>query len=156
MRTSQSLVNAQREADRMMESLAQRREVMLRQLHDMQSRLLAVADDLETAIRPPALPPPAPPTASAPAAPAVPVGDELGSPVAPNAAPPSAPGPEPSASTPIEDLWVASGAAPAKAPAAAGDEVGLSELFDPPAGDVDLPDLSDLDLDLDIDADDGR
>ena len=36
----------------MLASLAERREAMLRQLHDMQSRLLSVADELEVAIQP--------------------------------------------------------------------------------------------------------
>jgi cell division initiation protein len=62
IRSSRSLIAAQEESDRMLENLAQRREAMLRQLHDMQSRLLSVADDLEVAIQPPPPPETSPPS----------------------------------------------------------------------------------------------
>ena len=127
IRSSRSLIAAQEESDRMLENLAQRREAMLRQLHDMQSRLLSVADDLEVAIQP--APQPADPPTDAP------------TPASPTPPPAAAPTPQP---TPIEDLWVS-------APAT---DSGLAGLFDDPATDEpDLPDLRDLDLDLGEDRD---
>jgi cell division initiation protein len=127
IRSSRSLIAAQEESDRMLENLAQRREAMLRQLHDMQSRLLSVADDLEVAIQP--TPQPAPPP-----------GDETpptpGPATASSAAPAAASASQPA---PVDDLWVST-------PASDGD---LAGLFDDPAADEpDLPDLRDLDLDL--------
>ena len=47
---SEALVQARREADRIIGGLADRRETLVTQMHEMQSRLLAVADELETAI----------------------------------------------------------------------------------------------------------
>ena len=127
IRSSRSLIAAQEESDRMLENLAQRREAMLRQLHDMQSRLLSVADDLEVAIQP--APQPAHPPTGAPA------------PASPTPPPAAAATPQPA---PVEDLWVS-------APATDG---GLAGLFDDPATDEpDLPDLRDLDLDLGEDRD---
>ena len=123
IRSSRSLIAAQEESDRMLENLAQRREAMLRQLHDMQSRLLSVADDLEVAIQPgPSPQPPAHPSLEPPAVDTAP------------AAPSSQP-------APAEDLWVSR--------PASGADSGLAGLFDDPATDEpDLPDLRDLDLDL--------
>ncbi len=136
IRSSHSLIAAQEESERMMAGLASRREAMLGQLHEMQARLLSVADDLEVAIQPR-------PTEAAPAAPPGP---------APPQPPPAHPEPTPDArgpgdSTPIEDLWVASEPAP----------TFPSDVMAPPRSEgaspdeVDLPDLSDLDLDLDLD-----
>ncbi|MEX1263468.1 MAG: DivIVA domain-containing protein [Actinomycetota bacterium] len=56
MRSSQSMIVAREESDRMLASLAARRADMLNQLHEMQSRLLSVAEDLEVAIDPSAQP----------------------------------------------------------------------------------------------------
>ena len=108
---------------------------MLQQLHDMQSRLLSVADDLEVAIQP--APPPSAPARSSfesPAAPAAPATrcrrPSLGR----------------VGGVAVEDLWVST--------PAPGADVGLAGLFDEPATDEpDLPDLSDLDLDLGDDRD---
>lgn len=125
MRSSRSLIAAQEESDRMMSSLAGRREAMLGQLHEMQARLLSVADDLEDAIQPP-----------------VPPG------VAPAVGPVVAAEPSP-VSTPIEEMWVARDPS---APVGAGME---RFPVDPDRDDVDLPDLRDLDLDLDLDDDRG-
>jgi cell division initiation protein len=123
IRSSQSLIAAQEESDRMLVNLAQRREAMLRQLHDMQSRLLSVADDLEVAIQP------APDATTA----------EPSAPPSPQQ-PPRTPPPQPA---PVEDLWVSTPAQRADA--------GLAGLFEEPVADeVDLPDLRDLDLDLDL------
>ncbi|MGZ8579957.1 MAG: DivIVA domain-containing protein [Actinomycetota bacterium] len=139
LRSSESLVAAQQESDRMLANLSERREAMLRQLHDMQSRLLSVADDLEVAIQPSAPPPSQPP------------GPQAAS-DAPQEPPRRPPTPEPrveSQSLPIEELWVASGSTPRS-------DAGLAGLFDePPPDDVDLPDLSDIDLDLDDERGDG-
>ena len=130
IRSSRSLIAAQEESDRMLANLAQRREAMLRQLHDMQSRLLSVADDLEVAIQP--TPPAHQPTPVSPTPPPA---------AAPTPPPAAAPPPQPA---PVEDLWVS-------APASDG---GLAGLFDDPASDEpDLPDLRDLDLDLGEDRD---
>lgn len=153
IRSSQSLVAAQQESDRMLANLSERREAMLRQLHEMQSRLLSVADDLEVAIQPSSTPPPEPLVSSA---------DAMATPVAEPAEPPADPGSSPSSpgprgeatSLPIEELWVATESSPARS------DSGLARLFDEPASDEaefpDLPDLSDLDLDLDDETGDGR
>jgi cell division initiation protein len=47
---SEALVQARREADRILGSLSDRRENLVTQMHEMQSRLLAVANDLEIAM----------------------------------------------------------------------------------------------------------
>lgn len=47
---SEALVQARREADRIIGSLSDRRETLVTQMHEMQSRLLAVANELETAM----------------------------------------------------------------------------------------------------------
>jgi len=44
---SEALVQARREADRILGGLADRRETLVSQMHEMQSRLLAVAEELE-------------------------------------------------------------------------------------------------------------
>ena len=136
IRSSRSLIAAQEESDRMLEKLARRREAMLQQLHDMQSRLLSVADDLEVVIQPAA--PPETPARSSFEPPAA-------APSAPAPTPPATAAPAPQAS-PVEDLWVST--------PATGADSGLAGLFDEPATDEpDLPDLSDLDLDLGEDRD---
>ncbi len=56
MRSSQALLAAQQESERLAANLAERRAAMLSQLHEMQSRLLSVASDLEVAIEPPSVP----------------------------------------------------------------------------------------------------
>ncbi|HVF07424.1 MAG TPA: hypothetical protein VNC60_02510, partial [Actinomycetota bacterium] len=56
MRSSQALLAAQEESERLAANLAERRAAMLSQLHEMQSRLLSVASDLEVAIEPPSVP----------------------------------------------------------------------------------------------------
>jgi cell division initiation protein len=136
IRSSRSLIAAQEESDRMLENLAQRREAMLRQLHDMQSRLLSVADDLEVAIQPPPPPETSPPS---------PARSSFDPPVAaPPPSAPVAPSPQPS---PVEDLWVST--------PDPGTDRGLAGLFDEPDqhDEPDLPDLRDLDLDLGEDRD---
>lgn len=60
MRSSQALFAAREEAERLAADLAERRAAMLNQLHEMQSRLLSVASDLEVAIEPPSVPAPSP------------------------------------------------------------------------------------------------
>jgi len=132
IRSSRSLIAAQEESDRMLENLARRREAMLQQLHDMQSRLLSVADDLEVVIQPVPSETPARSSVESPASgPATPA--------------PTLPTPASEAS-PVEDLWVST--------PATGADSGLAGLFDEPATDEpDLPDLSDLDLDLGEDRD---
>jgi cell division initiation protein len=47
---SEALVQARREADRILGSLSDRRENLVTQMHEMQSRLLSVANDLEIAM----------------------------------------------------------------------------------------------------------
>lgn len=153
IRSSQSLVAAQQESDRMLANLSERREAMLRQLHDMQTRLLSVADDLEVAIQPSSTPPPEPLVSSADAM-ATPVAEPVEPPVEAGSSPPT-PGPRGEAtSLPIEELWVATESSPVHA------DSGLARLFDEPASDEaefpDLPDLSDLDLDLDDEPGGGR
>lgn len=136
LQSSHSLIAAQEESDRMLANLAKRREAMLRQLHEMQSRLLSVADDLEGAILPSSEPSgdeaePPPPRASSP-----------GSSSAPRPLP--APTADPGPGAPVEEPW--------PGPAEPAPEAGLAGLFDDP-DDVDLPDLSGLDLGLDDERD---
>jgi DivIVA domain-containing protein len=145
---SRTLIAAQEESERMLEDLATRRAAMLRQLHDMQARLLSVADDLESAMQPPAEPAqPEPPTV-VPESAAVPeqeAADAYGAGDAPDAA---------------TDSAAETDAAPEPVPthaAAATTDVGIAALFDEPVADeVDLPDLSDIDLDLDLDDERGE
>jgi DivIVA domain-containing protein len=136
---SRTLIAAQQESERMLEDLSTRRAAMLRQLHDMQARLLSVADDLEAAMQPAAEPAqPEPPTV-VPESAAVPEQEAADAPDA--AEPHDAVGTDAAAPEPV----------PTHAAAAATD-VGIAALFDEPAADeVDLPDLSDIDLDLDLD-----
>jgi len=159
-RSSRSLIAAQQESDRMLENLATRRASMLGQLHDMQARLLAVADDLEVAIQPAsdATAPPAPPTV---------VPEAAGAPEG-AAAPEAAPAPEPvpshavtSAASPTSEPPRRADTRSAEAPASQRErpavDVGIAALFDdPPADEVDLPDLSGIDLDLDLDDERGE
>lgn len=165
IRSSQSLIAAQQESDRMLATLADRREAMLRQLHEMQSRLLSVAEDLEVAIQPSdvieapasAPEPPAPTPSPAPSpAPASTQGSTPGPTTSsPNAGAMPSTSPAPArapASTatdagetaaPVDDLWVTT-----DRPAPA--DAGLAGLFDEPStDDIDLPDLSGIDIDVD-------
>jgi cell division initiation protein len=154
--SSRSLTAAREESDRMLESLSQRREAMLRQLHDMQSRLLSVADDLEVAIQP------EPDAGAPPRPPEVVVTPEL----QPATAEASAEGASGSAGDEAHGTVRAHPASSAAAPVTRSVgterapsppvEVGLAALFEePPADEVDLPDLSDIDLDLDLGEDPG-
>jgi DivIVA domain-containing protein len=169
IRSSRSLIEAQEESDRMLEDLASRREDMLRQLHDMQSRLLSVADDLELAIQPSEPAPPSPPEARIGPGDAAGPGAEAAATPEPDAAPEPEPTVRAEAQPPTD---VGSRRPPVTAPQAppgrgarsatsASDreerpepelvDVGLAALFDEPvADDVDLPDLSGIDLDLDL------
>jgi DivIVA domain-containing protein len=155
-RSSQSLIAAQQESDRMLENLATRRAAMLSQLHDMQARLLAVADDLEVAVQPgvQASASPEPPTVVPDAADiheadAAPEADAAQEP-APSRAVTSA------ASTAIQTSPGGGGPSTSESPPSQRErsavDVGITALFeDPPTDDVDLPDLSGIDLDLDLD-----
>lgn len=136
LQSSHSLIAAQEESDRMLANLAKRREAMLRQLHEMQSRLLSVADDLEGAI----LPSSGPVAGDAPAS-----GTSSESVPAPQSLPAPATDAEPDGS--LEELWAG--------PAEPAPEAGLAGLFDD-SDDVDLPDLSALDLELDDERDADR
>jgi DivIVA domain-containing protein len=149
-RSSQSLIAAQQESDRMLENLATRRAAMLSQLHDMQARLLAVADDLEVAVQPgvQASASPEPPTV-VPDAADTPEADAAQEP-APSRAVTSA------ASTAIQTSPGGGGPSTSESPPSQRErsavDVGITALFeDPPTDDVDLPDLSGIDLDLDLD-----
>ncbi|HJR98021.1 MAG TPA: DivIVA domain-containing protein [Actinomycetota bacterium] len=153
-RSSRSLIAAQQETDRVLENLATRRASMLGQLHDMQARLLAVADDLEVAIQP--------------------ASDATASPEPTTIVPEAAGAPEPAGTPePVPSHAVTSAASPtsetprgadtrsAETPASqrerAAVDVGIAALFDdPPADEVDLPDLSGIDLDLDLDDERGE
>jgi len=153
-RSSQSLIDAQQESDRMLENLATRRAAMLRQLHDMQARLSAVADDLEVAIQP---------DVDAAASPELPT-------IVPEAAgaPENAAAPEPAPShavTPAASPTIQGPpGADVRSPTEASQrerrpsvDVGITALFDdPPTDEVDLPDLSGIDLDLDLDDERGE
>jgi cell division initiation protein len=61
-----TLQNAKRESDRILGSLAERRASLVAQMHDMQTRLLSVAKDLEASIEDPSDAPAAPPAGAAP------------------------------------------------------------------------------------------
>src|SRR3954467_15946138 len=140
------LSKAREESDRVLGGLEQRRESLLGQMHEMQSRLLAVAQNLEIpdAEQPPgAHTPPAQPTPGGQPAPA------------PQAAPASSP-PSPETAAPPQE----SKPEPAKepAPVPVGQAASEAETVDPRYEDmwastetrqVDIPDLSSLDIDFD-------
>src|SRR3954451_2764184 len=140
------LAKAREESDRLLGGLEQRRESLLGQMHEMQSRFLAVAQNLEIpdAEQPPgAHTPPAQPTPGGQPAPA------------PQAAPASSP-PSPETAAPPQE----SKPEPAKepAPVPVGQAASEAETVDPRYEDmwastetrqVDIPDLSSLDIDFD-------
>jgi DivIVA domain-containing protein len=136
-KSAAELARAREEADRILGGLEQRRETMLQQMHEMQSRLLAVAQNLDV-----------PdvdddPTAGAHAAATTPEPRQAATPTAAPAQeapstpePPSAPAIGSAAKTGTdavdpryEDMW---GVGPSK-----------------PASSVELPDLSSIDIDFD-------
>jgi len=141
------LERARAEADRVLGGLEQRREALLSQMHDMQSRLLNVAKELEV----PDVGPPVPGVHAAsmkqPAAPAA-----AGLAAAPAAKPPQPVAPAQAAPTPPKP-------APEATPQPVGQAAGSDEdLVDPRYEDlwastegrsVDIPDLSALDIDFD-------
>ena len=138
------LAKAREEADRVLGGLEQRRESLLGQMHEMQSRLLAVAqnleipdaDQVEGAHTPGEQPTPSPQPSSAPAS-TGPADDAA-------AAPPE------SAKEPVKE----------PAPVPVGQAATEAETVDPRYEDmwastesrpVDIPDLSSLDIDFDDD-----
>lgn len=153
-KSAAELERAREEADRVLGGLEARREAMLTQMHDMQSRLLNVAKELEVPDEGPA----APGAHAATSAKATPdPGPKPEPPVAVTPPPPKAPttqAPGPTQS-PV----------PAQAPAAEGTPApigqateGDEDLVDPryedlwastEARSVDIPDLSALDIDFD-------
>jgi DivIVA domain-containing protein len=143
-KSAAELARAREEADRILGGLEQRRETMLQQMHEMQSRLLAVAQNLDV--------------------PEVDDGGTSGAHVAsPGASQGSAPPNEPEAerqsappSTPEPPSAPAEPSPPAIGSAKPGNDavdpryedmwgVGPSK----PASSVDLPDLSSIDIDFD-------
>ncbi len=150
-KSAAELERARGEADRVLGGLEQRREAMLQQMHDMQSRLLTVAKEFEVPDDGPA-----PPGAhAATATPTVLAPDgKTPSPTAVAPPPPKAPSKQPGPAAPVA-AQPASEAAPAPiGQPAEGDD----DLVDPryedlwastEARSVDIPDLSALDIDFD-------
>jgi DivIVA domain-containing protein len=139
-KSAAELTRAREEADRILGGLEQRREAMLQQMHEMQSRLFAVAQNLEV--------PEVDATSGAhvaSAAEASPQPSKPGEPRQDETSAPEPPSPPPDPSPPAigsaaktgtdavdpryEDMW---GAGPSK-----------------PASSVELPDLSSIDIDFD-------
>jgi DivIVA domain-containing protein len=142
-KSAAELERAREEADRVLGGLEQRREAMLTQMHEMQSRLLAVAQNLDVPDVEPAGA-----HASPLAAPAIAPPTKSGKP---------GPAPEPAPAAP------ASEATPTPVGTAAQGDDG--EMVDPRYEDlwastettaVDIPDLSSLDVDFDDDDDERR
>lgn len=142
--SSEELQRAKAESDRVLGGLEQRRESMLGQMHEMQSRLLAVAQNLEVPDDEPAAP------ANA--------GAHIAQDPAPTM-PPEAPGED--ADRPIDGISVTeNGGSASEEPAHAslGKATADDDAVDPRYEDmwgaprpVDLPDLSTLDIDFDED-----
>jgi DivIVA domain-containing protein len=153
-KSAAELERAREEADRVLGGLEARREAMLTQMHDMQSRLLNVAAELEVPDEGPAAPGAhaATPAQATPASGPKPEPPVAVTPPPPKAPPTQAPGPTQS---PV----------PAQAPVAEGTPgpIGKAteddeDLVDPRYEDlwastearaVDIPDLSALDIDFD-------
>ncbi|MFI5055935.1 MAG: DivIVA domain-containing protein [Actinomycetota bacterium] len=153
-KSAAELERAREEADRVLGGLEARREAMLTQMHDMQSRLLNVAAELEVPDEGPAAPGAhaATPAQATPASGPKPEPPVAVTPPPPKAPPTQAPGPTQS---PV----------PAQAPVAEGTPgpIGKAteddeDLVDPryedlwastEARSVDIPDLSALDIDFD-------
>ena len=153
-KSAAELERAREEADRVLGGLEARREAMLTQMHDMQSRLLNVAAELEVPDEGPAAPGAhaATPAQATPAPGPKPEPPVAVTPPPPKAPPTQAPGPTQS---PV----------PAQAPVAEGTPgpIGKAteddeDLVDPryedlwastEARSVDIPDLSALDIDFD-------
>ena len=158
-KSAAELERARQEADRVLGGLEARREAMLSQMHDMQSRLLNVAKELEVPDDGPAAPGAhaATPEKATPAQATPPLGSKPQPPVAVTPPPPKAPPTQTPAPTP----------SPVPAPVAEGrpGPIGKAteddeELVDPryedlwastEARSVDIPDLSALDIDFDDD-----
>jgi DivIVA domain-containing protein len=153
-KSAAELERAREEADRVLGGLEARREAMLTQMHDMQSRLLNVAKELEVPDDGPA----APGAHAAPSAQATPApGPKPQPPVAVTPPPPKAPptqAPGPTQSPMPAQAPVAEGTAEPIGQATEDDE----DLVDPryedlwastEARSVDIPDLSALDIDFD-------
>lgn len=147
-KSAAELERVRAESDRVLGGLEQRRESLLSQMHDMQSRLLTVAKELEVPDEGPA-PPGAHVATAARATPPTPT---------PIAMSPAAKPPQPAAAAPLPHE-------PASEPAAEATPVPIGqaaesdeELVDPryedlwastEARSVDIPDLSALDIDFD-------
>ena len=154
-KSAAELERAREEADRVLGGLEQRREAMLAQMHDMQSRLLTVAKEFDVPDVAPAVPGAHAASATKPAAPSQ-------APKPQQAAAAATP-PPPKAAVPAQTQ----APVPAQAPAAAGSAtpapIGRAaetdeDLVDPRYEDlwastetrsVDIPDLSALDIDFD-------
>jgi len=146
------LERAREEADRVLGGLEQRREAMLAQMHDMQSRLLTVAKEFDV----PDVGPAAPGAHAAPKS-TTPSARPQQQPAAVTPPPPKVPVPTQTAPAQAPVPAQTPAAAPTPAPigqSAEGDE----DLVDPryedlwastEARSVDIPDLSALDIDFD-------
>ncbi len=150
-KSAAELERAREEADRVLGGLEQRREAMLQQMHDMQSRLLTVAKEFEVPDDAPA-PPGAHAATPKPTGPA-----PAGKPPSPTAVappPPKGPTKQPAPAAPAAAQPAAEAAPAPIGQGAEGDE----DLVDPryedlwastEARSVDIPDLSALDIDFD-------
>jgi DivIVA domain-containing protein len=153
-KSAAELERAREEADRVLGGLEQRREAMLAQMHDMQSRLLTVAKEFDV----PDVGPAAPGAHAAASKPAT----QTPKPQQPAATTPPPPkAPVPTQTTPAQSAVPAQTPAAAPTPAPIGQAAeGDEDLVDPryedlwastEARSVDIPDLSALDIDFDDD-----
>lgn len=149
-RSAAELERAREEADRVLGGLEQRREAMLAQMHDMQSRLLTVAKEFDVPDVGPAAPGAHAASAAKPAPPPL-----TPKPQQAAAATPPPPKVAVPAQTPAQTPAPAASAAPAPIGHAAETD---EDLVDPRYEDlwastetrsVDIPDLSALDIDFD-------
>ena len=153
-KSAAELERAREEADRVLGGLEARREAMLTQMHDMQSRLINVAKELEVPDVGPAAPGAhaATPGQATPALSSKPQPPVAVTPPPPKAPPTQAPG---STQSPVPAQASAAGGTPAPIGQATEDD---EDLVDPryedlwastEARSVDIPDLSALDIDFD-------
>jgi hypothetical protein len=132
-------VKAREEADRILGGLSQRRETLMSQMQDMQTRLLSVASDLESAMKERGSSPASPETASA------------------EPPPPAPASPAPAFQRPASPFEPHEGSPEARklGSGETDDEIvdpRYEDLWTSPGKSVDIPDLAPIDLDFDDEA----
>ena len=143
---SETLVKAREEADRILGGLSQRRETLVTQMQDMQSRLLSVASDLEVAMK----------ERSSPASSqASPLASSQASPLASSGAPARVERPAGEPAERPAPPFERRERSPEARPLASGEtdddvvDPRYEDLWTSPGKSVDIPDLAPIDLDFD-------